>query len=93
MAYKVFLDTNIVLDLFHHEGPFHANAIELFYHLENKEFTAFYSESVITTTTYILRKTTKPHQINKIVTELNKKIQILPCIQSLIMQSPPGING
>jgi predicted nucleic acid-binding protein len=48
MAYKVFLDTNIVLDVFHRDRPFYEHARELFYHLEESKFIAFYSESVVT---------------------------------------------
>lgn len=56
MAYKVFLDTNIVLDIFHRDRPFYDEAVELFYFLDENKFIAFYSESVLTTTAYVLRK-------------------------------------
>lgn len=64
MAYKVFLETNIVLDIFHRDRPFYDEALQLFYHLDENKFTAFYSESVLTTIAYVLLKTMKASDIN-----------------------------
>ncbi len=83
MVYKVFLDTNIVLDIFHRDRPFYHEAVELFYYLDENKFTAFYSESVLTTTEYVLRKTMTPTEINKSIFNLNKKINFLSCFPSL----------
>lgn len=72
MAYKVFLDTNIVLDIFHRDRPFYNDAVQMFYHLDQNKFTAFYSESILTTMAYVLRKRMKASEINKAITNLNK---------------------
>lgn len=87
MAYKIFLDTNIVLDIFHHERPFHKDAIELFYYLDENKITAFFSESVLTTMAYVLRKSMSMSQINKIILNLNKKVILLSCFPLLINAS------
>jgi predicted nucleic acid-binding protein len=87
MAYKVFLDTNIVLDVFHRDRPFYEHARELFYHLEESKFIAFYSESVVTTMAYVLRKRMSVSQINSAIADLNKKINLLPCFASLVNKS------
>ena len=87
MAYKVFLDTNIVLDIFHRDRPFSNEAVQLFYRLDENKFTAFYSESVLTTMTYVLRKTMKAGEINNAIINLNKKINFLPCYSSLLDKS------
>ncbi|MEO7834771.1 MAG: PIN domain-containing protein [Ginsengibacter sp.] len=96
MAYKVFLDTNIVLDIFHRDRPFFTEAVQLFYHLDENKFTAFYSESVLTTMAYVLRKRMKASEINKSIIDLNKKINFLPCFSSLVNKSllkdPPDIE-
>lgn len=84
MAYKVFLDTNIILDVFHADREFHNDAKELFFKMDERKFSAFYSESVLTTIAYVLRKKLNPFQINNIVIELNSKIILLSCNQSLI---------
>ncbi|MEO6838993.1 MAG: PIN domain-containing protein [Ginsengibacter sp.] len=87
MAYKVFLDTNIVLDIFHRDRPFYENAVQLFYHLDENRFNAFYSESVLTTMAYVLRKRMTMSQINTAIVDLNKKIKLLPCFPSLVNKS------
>mgnify|MGYP001557077768 CR=1 FL=1 len=70
MAYKVFLDTNIVLDIFHRDRPFYDEAVQLFYCLDENKFTAFYSESVLTTIAYVLRKRMTVKEINKAIINL-----------------------
>ncbi|MBS1756635.1 MAG: hypothetical protein JSU03_05105 [Bacteroidetes bacterium] len=87
MAYKIFLDTNKVLNIFHHERPFHKDAIELLYYLDENKITAFFSESVLTTMAYVLRKSMSMSQINKIILNLNKKVILLPCFPLLINAS------
>ena len=87
MAYKVFLDTNIVLDIFHRDRPFYDEAVQLFYYLDQNKFTAFYSESVLTTIAYVLRKNMTASQINKAIANLNIKINFLSCVPPLINKS------
>ena len=83
MAFKVFFDTNTILDLFYKERPFHKEALDLFHFLDENYFTAFYSESVLTTTAYILRKEIVPGKLNEILINLNKKIKLLSCFDFL----------
>ena len=96
MAYKVFLDTNIVLDIFHRDRPFYNDAVQLFYYLDENKFTAFYSESVLTTMAYVLRKRMTTSEINKAIINLNKKINFLPCFPSLpdksLLKNPPDFE-
>ena len=96
MAYKVFLDTNIVLDIFHRDRPFYDDAVQLFYYLDENKFTAFYSESVLTTMAYVLRKTMSGSEINKAIVNLNKKINFLACYSSLpdksLLKDPPDFE-
>lgn len=96
MAYKVFLDTNIVLDIFHRDRPFYHEALQLFYYLDENRFTAFYSESVLTTMAYVLRKRMTAGEINKAIINLNKRINFLPCFPSLpyksLQKDPPDFE-
>lgn len=56
MAYKIFLDTNIIIDLLM-ERTYELDSINEIINLAGKEIINLYiSESVITTTFYILRK-------------------------------------
>ena len=84
MAYKAFLDTNIILDLFHADREFHKDALVLFDELEKNNFSAYYSESIVTAMAYILRKTMLPQQINDTILFLNKKMILLNCNQSFL---------
>lgn len=84
MAYKAFLDTNIILDLFYADREFHKDALVLFDELEKNNFLAYYSESIVTAMAYILRKTMLPEKINNTILFLNKKIILLPCSQSFL---------
>lgn len=96
MAYKVFLDTNIVLDIFHRDRPFYQEAVQLFYYLDENRFTAFYAESVLTTMAYVLRKRMTAGEINKAIINLNKRINFLPCLPSLpnksLQKDPPDFE-
>ncbi|HZI68506.1 MAG TPA: PIN domain-containing protein [Hanamia sp.] len=96
MGYKVFLDTNIVLDIFHRDRPFYPEAVELFKHLDENKFSAFYSESVLTTIAYVLSKRMKPNEINLAIFNLNKKINLLPCSSYLpnkcLEKNPPDFG-
>jgi predicted nucleic acid-binding protein len=79
MAYSAFLDTNIVIDLLDPLRPFHEESIRLFEMLDQRKFTAYYSESVVTTTAYAIRKDYPKNKIFEIVNSLNKRIILLPC--------------
>jgi predicted nucleic acid-binding protein len=78
MAYNVFLDTNIVLDFFHYERPFHNDAVQLFQYIDENKIIAFYSESVLTTMAYVLRKTMSSSEINSAISLLQKKSNYFP---------------
>ena len=79
MAYSAFLDTNIIIDLLDPLRPFHEESLQLFDMLEHGKFKAHFSESVVTTTAYIIRKDYSKNKICEIVDSLNKKIILLPC--------------
>jgi len=84
MAYKIFLDTNIIIDFLQPVRPFHEEAQILFTHIAKDSFTAYISESVITTTPYLIRKEYSPNEINEILKNLNLKLKILSCTNAFI---------
>lgn len=53
---KVFLDTNIVIDLLDKRKPFYIDAVELFTLAYKKEITLFVSPMTYATASYLLRK-------------------------------------
>jgi predicted nucleic acid-binding protein len=96
MAYKIFLDANIVLDVLHADREFHEDAKELFFAIEANICSAYYSESILTIMAYVLRKKMTSSEINSIIIEFNKKINFLFCTkaQSTVAakQNPPDFE-
>jgi predicted nucleic acid-binding protein len=84
MVFKVFIDTNIILDVLQETRPHHETAKEIFYHLAGNRFTAFYSESVITTLAYVLRKYYDFSTLNHVLDNLNTNISLLACSGLLV---------
>ena len=83
MATKIFLDTNIILDVLDDKRHSHKWAVELFIQMEEGVADAFISESVITTTDYILQKIlTKPRRI-ALLTDLLESLTILSLSNSI----------
>lgn len=81
MAIKIFLDTNILLDVLDSKRTFHKSSTQLIGLIEEEKIIAFLSESVLTTTDYILQKIMKKEQRLNLFAELSKLLIILPCTQ------------
>jgi len=96
MAFNVFLDTNIIVDVLDPLRPFHDDSKILFNFLDQGKFKAFYSESVATTIAYVIRKDYQKNQILEIIGTLNQKIALLSCISSninnAISKTPPDFE-
>jgi predicted nucleic acid-binding protein len=96
MAYKVFLDTNIIVDFLQPVRSFHEAAQELFLNLSKDIFTGYVSESVITTTPYIIRKDYSANELYTILKNLNQKLKILSCnnqhVLSALQKHPPDFE-
>ncbi|MBP6619599.1 MAG: PIN domain-containing protein [Leadbetterella sp.] len=84
MATKIFLDTNIILDLLDNQRQCHKEAVLLFELIDNGEVLAFFSESVVTTTDYILEKLLSKELRAELFIEMSRKIQILPCSNMIL---------
>ena len=79
MAIKIFLDTNIILDVFDDKRIFHNDSIALYKLIEDSAVLGFVTESVLTTTDYILQKNLSKKYRQLLFTELNSLLKILPC--------------
>ena len=84
MATKIFLDTNIILDLLDQERPFSGESEVLFRLIDDGSFQAYFSESVITTTDYILTKKFANTQRIDILTDLLKMVTVIECSNSIV---------
>lgn len=56
MAYKVFCDTNIIIDFLVDDRPNHTMALQFFAAVQNGMASCFISETVLTSLAYVLRK-------------------------------------
>jgi len=96
MAYKVFLDTNIIIDFLQPVRPFHADAQALFLNLSKDIFSGYISETVITTTPYLIRKNYGADELNTILKNLNQKLKILTCtnlhVSAALQKQPPDFE-
>jgi predicted nucleic acid-binding protein len=96
MAYKAFLDTNIIIDFLQPTRPFHEDALELFLNLSKTIFIGFISETVITTTPYLIRKDFSSPELNTLLQNLNQKLIILSCnnqhVLSALQKQPPDFE-
>lgn len=84
MTIKAFIDTNIIIDLLQESRPFHRDAKDTFYNLSENLFSAYYSESIVTTLAYILRKEYTPNGFRLLIENLNANITILSCRNELV---------
>ena len=96
MACSAFLDTNIIIDLLDPLRLFHEESLRLFDILDQGKFKAYYTESVVTTTAYVIRKDYFKDKICEIVDSLNKRIILLPCdaknINNAVGKLPPDFE-
>jgi predicted nucleic acid-binding protein len=77
MAYKIFLDTNIIIDYFIEDRPEHKNAVELFEKIIDEDVYAYTSETVVNTAAYLLVKYIAPKKLKTILDEMLHFVQIL----------------
>lgn len=96
MATKLFLDTNIILDILDTERPFSTESEVLFNLIENGNVLAYFSESVITTTDYILiKKFTNARRVS-ILTDLLKLITVIECaniiVENALLKNEPDVE-
>jgi predicted nucleic acid-binding protein len=77
MAYKIFLDTNIIIDYFIEYRPEHENAVALFEKIIEEDVYAYTSETVVNTAAYLLVKYISAKKLKTILDEMLHFVQIL----------------
>src|SRR5690242_8888014 len=83
MAYKIFLETNIIVDLLI-ERNYHSDAINEIFILAGKEKAGLYNaESIIATTFYILRKEKRIDPLAAF-REICKTMNIIPFSKNIL---------
>ncbi|MCA6438600.1 MAG: type II toxin-antitoxin system VapC family toxin [Sediminibacterium sp.] len=75
---KVFVDTNILVDLLANRKPFSKYAIDIFHASENKKIKLFTSSHSIATTYYLLKKFLDETALRKTLLGLIDYMTIIP---------------
>jgi predicted nucleic acid-binding protein len=81
---KIFVDTNIIVDLIADRKPFSKFAIELFEKAERKEVKLFTSAHSIATTHYLLKKYLEEKQLRDVIYNVLAFVQIVAIDQDII---------
>ena len=87
MAFKIFLDINIVIDLYYASRNGHKDAVKIYSLAEQNKLDAFISETIITTTAYVLRKHVRVDQLREIIAGLNNLFTVLSCDNRIISKA------
>lgn len=75
---KVFLDTNIILDLIADRKPFSNHVIEIFKYAEENRIQLFTSSHSIATSHYILKKYVTEKELREILLTLITLLDVAP---------------
>jgi predicted nucleic acid-binding protein len=81
---KVFVDTNIIVDLIADRRPFSKFAIEIFTKAEDKKFKLYTSSHSIATTHYLLKKYIEEKELRNVLYNLLDFIQVIAVDLDLI---------
>ncbi len=75
---KIFVDTNVIVDLVADRKPFSQFAVVLFQNAENKKVKLFTSSHSIATTHYLLKKYVGEKELRNILYELLNFVTVIP---------------
>jgi predicted nucleic acid-binding protein len=81
---KIFLDTNIIVDLIADRRPFSKYAIEIFKRAEENEIELFTSSHSISTTYYLLKKYLDDAILRKVLFDLFDYITVIAVDSDII---------
>ncbi len=87
MAYKVFLDINILVDFVDSSRKEHESAKNLFDSIDEGRIQAYFSESVINTSSYLVRKVIPVTIFNRLIVRLLGLVKILACTNLIVEEA------
>lgn len=87
---KIFLDTNIIIDLLNERVPFSKYAIQIFKKAEEQSIVLYTSSHSIATTHYILKKYIDEKKLREILNDLIDLVNVVP-VDLEILRS--GLNS
>ena len=83
---KIFLDTNILVDLLADRKPFSKYAVEIFIASENKKIKLFTSSHSIATAYYLLKKHKDDNSLRKTLLGLFEYVTIIPVDTEVLLK-------
>lgn len=81
---KIFVDTNIIIDLIADRKPYSKYALILFTRAEHKKLKLYCSSHSVATTHYLLKKYMEEKKLREILYSLLDLIQIIPVDTDII---------
>ena len=81
---KIFIDTNIVIDLLSRREPFYEEAAELFSLADKKQIELAVSSLTIVNTSYVLLRQMDSNKANSVLRKLKLILKILPLDDKII---------
>ena len=84
---KVFLDTNVIIDLIADRKPFSKQAIEIFSYGENKKLKLFTSSHSIATTHYLMKKYMDEKRLREVLLSLLDYLTIIAVDVDILKKS------
>ena len=84
---KIFVDTNVIIDLIADRKPFNQFAIEIFNKAETKIIKLYTSSHTFSTTHYLLKKYIGEKKLREILYNLTEFITIIEINESIIKKA------
>lgn len=81
---KIFVDTNIIVDLIADRKPFSKFAIEIFERADRNEVQLFTSSHSIATTHYLLKKYLEEKRLREVIYSVLEYVRIIAIDQDII---------
>lgn len=81
---KIFVDTNILVDLIADRKPFSKYAIKIFNTAETKKIKLFTSSHSLATTCYLLKKYVDDKTLREVLLELIEYVTIIPVDSAIL---------
>lgn len=81
---KVYIDTDIILDLLMKREPFYLSAAKLFKLIENNKISAFVSSLIFSNLYYIIKKSEGKEKAKNSLKKLKLLVKVLPVDEKII---------
>lgn len=89
---RIFVDTNILVDLIAVRHPFSKFAIDLFKKADNKDIHLYTSSHSIATTHYLLKKYITEKELREILFHLIELITVIPIDNSILKKGLKSVH-